>query len=215
MRRKCFGNMQCPVARSLERVGEWWSILILRDALLGLTRFCEFQKSLGIAPNMLARRLQSLVEGGLLERRQCQDSPEKFEYVPTEQGRDFSDVLLALTAWGNKHLAPEGPSIVLIDRETSAVADPFLVDRVSGRPLSDPSFRYAAGPAADESTRRRVEEIERRAAAAAGRAAEIRPPPIADAAGGRPRRVPKQTRAAAAGATGRGRVGPRVAGTTR
>ena len=64
-----FGRMACPIARSLERVGEWWSILILRDALHGLTRFDEFQKGLGIAPNMLARRLNALVEAGLLERR--------------------------------------------------------------------------------------------------------------------------------------------------
>ena len=64
MQRKSFGNMQCPIARSLERVGEWWSILILRDALHGLTRFDQFQKSLDIAPNMLTRRLNALVEGG-------------------------------------------------------------------------------------------------------------------------------------------------------
>jgi DNA-binding HxlR family transcriptional regulator len=69
MRHKSFGNMQCPIARSLERVGEWWSILILRDAFHGLSRFDEFQENLGIAPNMLARRLKSLVEAGLLERR--------------------------------------------------------------------------------------------------------------------------------------------------
>ena len=69
MQRKSFGSMACPVARSLERVGEWWSILILRDALRGTTRFDQFQKSLGIAPNMLTRRLNALVAAGLLERR--------------------------------------------------------------------------------------------------------------------------------------------------
>ncbi|MEO9191384.1 MAG: helix-turn-helix domain-containing protein, partial [Acetobacteraceae bacterium] len=68
MRRKSFGNLQCPIARSLERVGEWWSILILRDAFLGATRFEQFQKNLDIAPNMLTRRLNALVESGLLER---------------------------------------------------------------------------------------------------------------------------------------------------
>ena len=66
MQRKNFGEMQCPIARSLERVGEWWSILILRDAFHGMTRFDELQKSLGIAPNMLTRRLGALVEAGLL-----------------------------------------------------------------------------------------------------------------------------------------------------
>ena len=67
--------MQCPIARSLERVGEWWSILILRDALRGLTRFDEFQKNLGIAPNMLTRRLNGLVAAGLLERRRYSEGP--------------------------------------------------------------------------------------------------------------------------------------------
>jgi DNA-binding HxlR family transcriptional regulator len=69
MRRKSFGNMECPIARSLERVGEWWSIMILRDASLGLTRFDQFQESLGMAPNILTRRLKVLVAAGLLERR--------------------------------------------------------------------------------------------------------------------------------------------------
>ena len=81
MRRKSFGNMQCPIARSLERVGEWWSILILRDASLGLTRFDEFQESLGIAPNILTRRLKALVEAGLLERRRYSERPPRDEYV--------------------------------------------------------------------------------------------------------------------------------------
>ena len=69
MQRKSFGKMACPIARSLERVGEWWSILIIRDALHGFTRFDEFQKSLNIAPNMLTRRLSGLVDAGLLERQ--------------------------------------------------------------------------------------------------------------------------------------------------
>src|SRR5215472_2171226 len=107
MRRKSFGNMQCPIARSLERVGEWWSILILRDAFHGLTRFDEFQENLGIAPNMLARRLKSLVEAGLLERRRYSERPPRDEYVLTQAGRDFRPVLWALLAWGNRHFAPE------------------------------------------------------------------------------------------------------------
>ncbi|PKU24031.1 winged helix-turn-helix transcriptional regulator [Telmatospirillum siberiense] len=155
MQRKSFGNMQCPIARSLERVGEWWSILILRDCFYGLTRFDEFEKSLGIAPNMLTRRLNGLVEAGLLERRQYNEHPPRFEYVLTIRGRDFQPVLETLLVWGNKHFAPEGPSVVIIDRETGTVADPVLVDRTSGRPLSDPAFCTAPGPAADEAIRLR------------------------------------------------------------
>jgi len=155
MQRKSFNGMQCPIARSIERVGEWWSILILRDALSGLSRFDEFQKSLGIAPNMLARRLASLVEAGLLERRRYSEHPPRDEYVPTERGQDFRPVLWTLLAWGNKHFAPEGPSVVLIDRENGAVAEPMLVDRMSGAEITPPRFRTAPGPAANERTRRR------------------------------------------------------------
>src|SRR5215475_11132239 len=86
MRRKSFGDMQCPIARSLQRVGEWWSILILRDASLGLTRFDQFRKSLKIAPNILSRRLNALVEASLLERRRYSEHPPRDEYVLTERG---------------------------------------------------------------------------------------------------------------------------------
>src|SRR5580692_138745 len=155
MQRKNLGHTQCPVARSLERVGEWWSILILRDAVYGLKRFDEFQKSLEIAPNMLTRRLNGLVKDGLLERQRYSDKPPRYEYVLTEKGRDFRPVLLSLLAWGNKHFAPEGKSVVVVDRATGIEADPVLVDRVSGRLLTEPDFGTAAGPAADEGTRRR------------------------------------------------------------
>src|ERR687886_977841 len=135
MQRKRFDRMVCPIARSLERVGEWWSILILRDAFRGLTQFDQFQKSLGIAPNMLSRRLNTLVENGLLERRRYSERPPRDEYVLTERGRDFRPVLWALIAWGNRHFAPEGPSVVLVDSVTGAEADPVLVDRRTGRRL--------------------------------------------------------------------------------
>ncbi|MFT8243400.1 winged helix-turn-helix transcriptional regulator [Roseomonas sp. BN140053] len=165
MQRKSFSGMQCPIARSLEHVGEWWSILILRDAFNGLRRFDEFQTSLGIAPNMLTRRLKGLVESGLLERRRYSERPPRDEYLLTERGRDFRSVTLALLAWGNKHLTPEGISIQLVNRDTGAVAEPVLVDRVSGRPVTDPVFRTVPGPAADAGTRQR---LARRDAVAAG-----------------------------------------------
>jgi DNA-binding HxlR family transcriptional regulator len=148
MQRKSFGSMSCPIARSLERVGEWWSILILRDAFRGVTRFDQFQKSLDIAPNMLTRRLNALVESGLLERRRYSEHPPRSEYVLTERGRDFRPVLWALLAWGNKHFAPEGPSVVVIDTETGEQADPVLVDRNTGKVMVEPAFRSVPGPAA-------------------------------------------------------------------
>src|SRR6201995_1919400 len=102
MQRKNFGNTQCPVARSLERVGEWWSILILRDAVYGLKSVDEFQKRLDIAPNMLTRGLDGLVEDGRLARQLYSEKPPRYQSVLTEKGRDFRPVLVALLAWGNK-----------------------------------------------------------------------------------------------------------------
>jgi len=168
MQHKSFGNLQCPIARSLERVGEWWSILILRDAFQGLTRFDEFQKSLDIAPNMLTRRLKALVEAGLLERRRYSERPPRDEYLLTERGRDFRPVLWSLLVWGNKHFAPEGASVLLVDSKTGAPADPVLVDRASGRLLTSPEFRSVAGPAADDRTRRRHDVIAEKRAEAKG-----------------------------------------------
>jgi DNA-binding HxlR family transcriptional regulator len=161
MQRKSFGNMQCPIARSLERVGEWWSMLILRDALHGFTRFDEFQHSLGIAPNTLTRRLAALVEAGLLERRRYSAHPPRDEYVPTARGRDFRPVLIALLAWGNRHFAPEGASVQLIDSKTGAPVEPILVDRVTRRPIEEPEYQLAPGPAAPERTRQRYARVRR------------------------------------------------------
>jgi DNA-binding HxlR family transcriptional regulator len=150
MQRKSFGKMQCPIARSLERVGEWWSILILRDALRGVTRFDEFQKSLGIAPNMLTRRLNALIGAGLLERRRYSERPPRDAYRLTERGRDFRPVVLSLLAWGNRHFAPEGASVMLINRETGAAVDPILADPATGRPVDELHYALVPGPAAGD-----------------------------------------------------------------
>jgi DNA-binding HxlR family transcriptional regulator len=162
MRRKSFGNMHCPIARSLERVGEWWSILILRDAFYGLRRFDDFQQNLGVAPNMLSRRLNALVEAGLLERRRYREHPPRDEYVLTERGRDFRPVLLALLAWGNRHFAPEGASVQLANARTSAPVDPVLVDSATGVEIAGPDFSLVPGPAADDGVRQRLAERGRR-----------------------------------------------------
>ena len=154
MRHKSLNDTGCPIARSLEHVGEWWSMLVLRDALRGARRFDEFQKSLAIAPNILMRRLNSLVESGLLERHRYSVRPPRYEYVPTERARDFRPVLWMLIAWGNKHFAPEGPSLLIVDAKTGEHADPVVVDRATGRPLMSPDFALAPGPAAKARLRR-------------------------------------------------------------
>lgn len=154
---------QCPVGRTLERVGDGWTFLILRDASHGLTRFDQFEKSLGVAPNILTKRLAALVENGLLEKRRYQERPPRYEYVLTDLGRDFGSVLTAMLAFGNRWFAPEGAAGQLVDRATGKVAEPILVDRISGKPITAEAFTYAPGPAAGPEVLDRVAFIAQRA----------------------------------------------------
>lgn len=157
MEHKSFSKMPCPIARGLEHVGEWWNILIMRDAFYGMKRFDEFQKSLGIAPNMLTRRLKGLVESGLLEKRSYSDHANRYEYVLTQRGKDFRPVLIAFMAWGNKHFAPEGASLLLADADTGKVANPVMVDKKTGKEILQGSHKIIAGPAASAGVRNRIE----------------------------------------------------------
>jgi DNA-binding HxlR family transcriptional regulator len=159
MQRTSFSTVKCPAARALESVGDWWSILILRDALQGLSRFDEFQRNLGIAPNILTRRLKHLTDEGLFERRLYSERPPRHEYVLTEKGRDFFPVLMALFAWGSRHLPPEEVSMRLSDAETGEDRDPLLIDRVTGRAFSPEDTLLAAGPAADDTVRDRIAQM--------------------------------------------------------
>lgn len=101
-----FPKADCPISGSLMRVGDRWTTLIQRDCFYGASRFDQFQQSLGIAPNILTRRLNSLVRQDLLRRCQYSQRPPRFEYLLTEAGRDFRPVLLALVAWGRRHAMP-------------------------------------------------------------------------------------------------------------
>jgi DNA-binding HxlR family transcriptional regulator len=146
----------CPIARSVDVAGQWWSTLILRDAFYGISRFDEFEKSLGIAPTMLTRRLTELVERGLLERRRYSTRPPRYEYALTERGRDFWPVLVALMDWGNRHLAPEGESVVLINRTTGRRVVPLLTEAGSGKRINSNDHILGAGPKANEHIKRRT-----------------------------------------------------------
>lgn len=133
--------MECPIAQTLERVGEQWTILILRDALKGITRFDDFQTRLDIAPTMLTKRLSTLIDAGLMERSQYCEKPQRYEYLLTQSGRDFQSVIQALIAYGNKHFPQGEPSVFFVDTETGKVADPIMVDRTTLAPLRSPRFR--------------------------------------------------------------------------
>ncbi len=159
MQRKRVGHYECPIARCVDQIGDWWSILILRDALEGVTRFDAFQKSLGIAPTILTRRLKGLVDDGLLEKHRYSEHPPRDEYRLTEKGRDFQPVLFSLLAWGNKHFAPEGASVLIMDTKTGAIADPLLVDRITGKALTEPQFQLVCGPAASATLQQRLAPV--------------------------------------------------------
>lgn len=145
MRQTSFATMHCPIARTLDKTGEWWSVLILRDALRGFRRFDEFQESLGIPPSSLARRLATLVDEGLLEKHPYSERPLRHEYVLTESGRDFLPVLVAMQEWGFKHTTADGTGLVLTDRRDGHRVDPALIDRATGEEISD--ARVAIRPA--------------------------------------------------------------------
>ena len=113
MRRTSFQGINCSVAQTLEVVGEWWTMLIIRDAFLGVTRFDRFHERLGISRNILTDRLDNLVEHGVLERRPYQENPVRYDYALTEKGQDLWLVLAAMRQWGDKWEAPDGPPVVL------------------------------------------------------------------------------------------------------
>ncbi|MCS3431014.1 DNA-binding HxlR family transcriptional regulator [Klebsiella sp. BIGb0407] len=138
----------CPIARSLGRIGDSWSIIILRDAFAGFTRFDEFQKNSTIAPNILSRRLKDLVDDGLLEKRSYSTTPLRYEYHLTPLGRDFRPVLMALLQWGNQHFSPEGPQMQLVEMATLRPVEAVMVDKQTGEAISSPKYGLIPGPAA-------------------------------------------------------------------
>jgi len=153
MRRIDFSRMRCPVARAMSVLGERWTMLILREAFAGTTRFDAFSRNLGIAPNILSTRLAELVEHGLLDR-----VPEggRHAYQLTERGRDAFPLYLAIRDWGAKWLSgPEGPPTLMVERESgSAVAAP-TPRRADGAPLTPDDVRILPGPGANDAVRRR------------------------------------------------------------
>jgi DNA-binding HxlR family transcriptional regulator len=159
MKRKSFSEMQCPIARTLERVGDWWSLLILRNAMFGTTRFDDFRNGLGISPNILSRRLKQLVESGIMERRVREGPPLRVDYVLTDEGHAFQPILLFLNSFGNRLYAPEGEAASVVHRKTGRRADIRLIDKNSGLEVTWPEFHLVPGPAADEKMKSKLNAV--------------------------------------------------------
>ncbi len=138
--------MNCSVAQCLEVVGEWWSLLILRDAFLGIRRFDDFQARLGISRNVLNQRLCRLVEHGVLERVPYQEHPPRHEYRLTDKGRDLWLVVAALRQWGDKWAAPDGPPLDVIHTACGHVTDAVPTCSQCGEPLEAGALRAVPGP---------------------------------------------------------------------
>lgn len=155
MDRERFAAIHCSVARTAGLVADPWTLLILRDLFLGMTRYEELRRDLGVATNVLADRLDRLVEGGLAERRPYAERPVRHEYRLTEAGRELYDVVLALLAWGDRHLADQGPPLRLVHTGCGAPVVPTMTcDRCGGELTPDtvvavpgPGGRTAPGTA--------------------------------------------------------------------
>ncbi|MDU4252210.1 helix-turn-helix domain-containing protein [Pseudomonas sp.] len=134
MRRTHFDHLPCPVAQALDLIGDSWNVLILREAFYGSTRFDQFLARLGIASNVLSRRLRALVDSGLLQRHQYNDHPPRYEYLLTDRGRDLRPVLLTLLQWGKRH-AGMASAAELVDTRSGRPVRIALVDADSGEPI--------------------------------------------------------------------------------
>jgi DNA-binding HxlR family transcriptional regulator len=134
------------MAQTLDVVGEWWSLLVLRNVFFGQKRFEAIQSDLGIARNILSDRLSTLVDHGVLHRVKYQDTPERFEYQLTEKGLDLFPVLMALMNWGDKWLSPEGPPLVLTHRVCQHPTTPLTTCSHCGGEVHRGNVKASAGP---------------------------------------------------------------------
>ena len=143
--RKSFAGMHCSVAQCLEVVGEWWTMLIVRDAFLGVTRFDQFQVRLGISRNVLNQRLTRLVDEGVLEKVPYAQHPPRYDYRLTAKGRDLWPVLTAMRQWGDRYAAPDGPPISLVHKGCGKVSEALMVCSVCGERLTARDVRAVPG----------------------------------------------------------------------
>jgi DNA-binding HxlR family transcriptional regulator len=159
MQRKSFADVECTIARSIEQIGDGWSLMILRSALLGAKRFQDFESQLDAPPTTLTRRLQALTELGFFTRREYESHPRREEYELTEKGLDFLPVLLALAAWGTRWASPGGAPLECVDAETGRLLEPVLVDAQSGKRLVAGKVGLRAGPGASAALRRAMRGV--------------------------------------------------------
>jgi DNA-binding HxlR family transcriptional regulator len=147
MKRKSFAKWPCSIARSADIMGDWWMVLIMREAFFGTTRFSEFQQTLTIGRNILTERLNRLVEEGVFERRAYSETPPRHDYLMTEKGRDFFAVIMAFAKWGDKWLDKgKGPPLLFRHTDCGATTQGMLVCTECGEPLDSSNVTGLPGP---------------------------------------------------------------------
>jgi DNA-binding HxlR family transcriptional regulator len=151
MERKSFSEMDCSVAQCLEVVGEWWSMLIIRDTFMGVTRFEDFQRRLGISRNILRDRLNSLVDSGVLVRVPYSEHPPRDDYRLTQKGRDLWPIITAMRQWGDQYAAPNGPPVEVIHRSCGQASHFETSCAWCGERVTYRNVHAVPGPGRDES----------------------------------------------------------------
>jgi DNA-binding HxlR family transcriptional regulator len=156
MGRTSFGDMNCGIGRALEVLGDWWTLLIIRDAFFGARRFGDFERSLGIAKNILTARLQHLVDHGIFEKVDVGTEGQRFEYRLTDKGEALLPVLTSLREWSDDWVFGRGNEpIVVTDKQTGKRVPKMRVTGSDGREISRRDLRAIAGPGASKETKAR------------------------------------------------------------
>ncbi|WP_394823545.1 winged helix-turn-helix transcriptional regulator [Pendulispora albinea] len=157
MKRISLEQAECPVARALDAIGDWWSLLIVRDAFAGARRFGEFQKGLGVSKGILATRLRDLVALGILDTAPASDGTAYQEYVLTKRGRDLFPIVVGLRQWGEDHCFEAGEAhSILVDNETGKRIERMQLRAKDGRVLTsnDTTVKKLPSPRASKRTAR-------------------------------------------------------------
>lgn len=143
---RTYEGQVCSVARTLEAMGDRWTMLVIREAFLGTRRFDDYQRNLGVARNVLADRLARLVDEGILGRRRYRERPERFDYSLTEKGIDLWPVLVSLMKWGDRYAAPDGPPMLILHRGCGGEVNERFICEKCGEPVDARSAEARPGP---------------------------------------------------------------------
>lgn len=161
MGRKRFHTMNCSIAQALEVLGDWWTLLVVREAFFGTRRFADFERHLGVAKNVLSDRLHHLVDHGILEKVESGITGSRFEYQLTEKGLDLLPVLTALRQWSDEWVyGPGNEPLILKERATGRRVPRMMLRNHDGRVLGPRDLRSEPGPGAEPETRARFERVQ-------------------------------------------------------